>query len=167
MAMKITAGIGRKLGLPGYSSARPVATSSSRPSRTCLATRSPSASGSVRPLRPAARRSPRSWPAKRPSPPATGPAKRPLTARPRIGTVLRRVPAAAMVTRAAATGTLPATNNSISPGNSPRRSKAWASVAWKTWPRGGFAPVRSKAAKMDLSKYDGLLFKVRGDGRGA
>jgi len=30
---------------------------------------------------------------------------------------------------------------------------------------GGFASVRSKAAKMDLSKYDGLVFKVRGDGR--
>ena len=31
---------------------------------------------------------------------------------------------------------------------------------------GGFASVRSKAAKMDLSKYDGLVFKVRGDGQG-
>ena len=30
---------------------------------------------------------------------------------------------------------------------------------------GGFASVRSKTAKMDLSKYDGLVFKVRGDGR--
>ena len=30
---------------------------------------------------------------------------------------------------------------------------------------GGLASVRSKAAKMDLSKYDGLVFKVRGDGR--
>src|SRR5208282_479964 len=30
---------------------------------------------------------------------------------------------------------------------------------------GGFSSVRSKAAKMDLSKYDGLVFKVRGDGR--
>jgi NADH dehydrogenase [ubiquinone] 1 alpha subcomplex assembly factor 1 len=30
---------------------------------------------------------------------------------------------------------------------------------------GGFASVRSKAAKMDLSMYDGLVFKVRGDGR--
>jgi NADH dehydrogenase [ubiquinone] 1 alpha subcomplex assembly factor 1 len=30
---------------------------------------------------------------------------------------------------------------------------------------GGFASVRSKAAKMDLSKHDGLVFKVRGDGR--
>jgi len=30
---------------------------------------------------------------------------------------------------------------------------------------GGFASVRSKAAKLDLSKYDGLVFKVRGDGR--
>jgi NADH dehydrogenase [ubiquinone] 1 alpha subcomplex assembly factor 1 len=30
---------------------------------------------------------------------------------------------------------------------------------------GGFASVRSKAAKIDLSKYDGLVFKVRGDGR--
>lgn len=30
---------------------------------------------------------------------------------------------------------------------------------------GGFASVRSKAAKMDLSKYAGLVFKVRGDGR--
>ena len=30
---------------------------------------------------------------------------------------------------------------------------------------GGFASVRSKSAKMDLSKYDGLVFKVRGDGR--
>ena len=30
---------------------------------------------------------------------------------------------------------------------------------------GGFASVRSEAAKMDLSKYDGLVFKVRGDGR--
>ena len=30
---------------------------------------------------------------------------------------------------------------------------------------GGFASVRSKAAKMDLSKFDGLVFKVRGDGR--
>jgi NADH dehydrogenase [ubiquinone] 1 alpha subcomplex assembly factor 1 len=30
---------------------------------------------------------------------------------------------------------------------------------------GGFASVRSKAAKMNLSKYDGLVVKVRGDGR--
>ena len=30
---------------------------------------------------------------------------------------------------------------------------------------GGFASVRSKTAKMDLSRYDGLVFKVRGDGR--
>ena len=30
---------------------------------------------------------------------------------------------------------------------------------------GGFASVRSNAAKMDLSRYDGLVFKVRGDGR--
>jgi NADH dehydrogenase [ubiquinone] 1 alpha subcomplex assembly factor 1 len=30
---------------------------------------------------------------------------------------------------------------------------------------GGFASVRSKAAKMDLAKYDGLVLKVRGDGR--
>ena len=30
---------------------------------------------------------------------------------------------------------------------------------------GGFASVRTKAAKIDLSKYDGLVFKVRGDGR--
>lgn len=30
---------------------------------------------------------------------------------------------------------------------------------------GGFASVRSKTAKLDLSKYDGLAFRVRGDGR--
>jgi len=30
---------------------------------------------------------------------------------------------------------------------------------------GGFASARSPAAEMDLSRYDGLIFRVRGDGR--